>query len=427
MAALEEIKPGSVVEGLVPEREALQGKVFDVLGRLFTEVALRDLMLEAIRYNSTDEGRAKMRAKIDSAWTKETLDGVQATGLTAIVRTGEQGWLCGTGALLLRSTSAELCPQYLALRLSAPQSVRWLKSHAVGAVMPNLNESILRQFPVEFPPLLEQRATAGVLGALDDKIELNRRTNETLEEIARALFKSWFVDFDPVRAKSEGRQPWGMDAGTAALFPSEFDDSELGKIPNGWQVGRLDDIADVTMGQSPLGDTYNEARDGLPFYQGTRDFGWRFPAHRVWCNAPTRLAEAGDSLLSVRAPVGELNVARERCAVGRGVAAVRPRTGFRGFLHYALQLSQSGWDKFEAEGTVFGSASKADVTGFPVVVSDARTELAFGRLVEPVDARILNDTAESETLAELRDTLLPKLMSGAVRVRDAERAVEVVG
>jgi len=119
------------------------------------------------------------------------------------------------------------------------------------------------------------------LGTLDDKIELNRRMNETLEAMARALFKSWFVDFDPVRAKAEGRDP-GLPRSVADLFPDRFEDSELGEIPAGWDVGSVDDEFDLTMGQSPPGETYNEAGEGLPFYQGRADFGFRFPTLRVY-------------------------------------------------------------------------------------------------------------------------------------------------
>ncbi len=140
----------------------------------------------------------------------------------------------------------------------------------------------VKAFNVCLPPLPEQRAIAHILGTLDDKIELNRRMNETLEAMARALFKSWFVDFDPVRAKAEGRDP-GLPQPLADLFPDSFEDSELGEIPRGWRVGCVDDEFDLTMGQSPPGDTYNEAGDGLPFYQGRTDFGFRFPTRRVYC------------------------------------------------------------------------------------------------------------------------------------------------
>jgi type I restriction enzyme S subunit len=176
--------------------------------------------------------------------------------------------------------------------------------------------------------------------------------NETLEEMARALFKSWFVDFDPVRAKMEGRQPAGMDDGTAALFPAEFKDSVLGEIPKGWTAGTVGDDFDITMGQSPPGATYNEVGEGLPFYQGRRDFKFRYPIVRVYCSAPKRTAQYGDALVSVRAPVGDVNMAESVCCVGRGVAAVRHKTGSRSYTYYAMRSLKSYFERFESEGTV---------------------------------------------------------------------------
>ena len=162
--------------------------------------------------------------------------GVQATGHIGCVREAEEGFLCGTGAIRLRIKDASRVDvDFLSHVLANPESVDWFKFHSIGATMPNLNEGIIRSFPLAIPPLPEQRAIAHILGTLDDKIELNRRMNETLEAMARALFKSWFVDFDPVRAKAEGRDP-GLPEPLADLFPDRLVDSELGEIPEGWEV-----------------------------------------------------------------------------------------------------------------------------------------------------------------------------------------------
>ncbi len=181
----------------------------------------------------------------------------------------------------------------------------------------------LAGFAVAIPPLKEQRAIARILGTLDDKIELNRRMNRTLEEMAQAIFKSWFVDFDPVRAKAAGEKPAGLTPQLAAFFPDSFEESELGEIPKGWKASNVGQHFRLTMGQSPPGTTYNETGKGTPFYQGRTDFGFRYPTRRVYSTAPTRFAEPGDTLVSVRAPVGDVNMANERCSVGRGVAAIR--------------------------------------------------------------------------------------------------------
>ncbi len=276
--------------------------------------------------------------------------------------------------------------------------------------------SDLARLEVPAPLLAEQKAIAAVLGALDDKIELNRRMNATLEAMARALFQSWFVDFDPVRAKLDGRQPNGLDPATAALFPNEFEDSELGPIPKGWHVGKVSDNFDLTMGQSPPGETYNETGAGLPFYQGRADFGFRFPTRRVFCTAPTRHAKTGDTLVSVRAPVGDINMADEECCVGRGVAAVRHKTRASSFTYYAMENFASDFARFEAEGTVFGSINKQDFSELPLIVASPELIDAYERLASPLDRQIEVSEHQSRTLAAARDALLPKLLSGRIRV-----------
>ncbi|HNR21945.1 MAG TPA: restriction endonuclease subunit S [Steroidobacteraceae bacterium] len=172
--------------------------------------------------------------------------GVQAAGHIGCVRKAEDGFICGTGAIRLRVArdSDAIDPAYLSHVLADPSSVQWFKFHAIGATMPNLNEGIIRSFPLSVPPLSEQRAIAHILGTLDDKIELNRRMGETLEAMARALFKSWFVDYHPVRAKAEGRDT-GLPKPLADLFPARLVDSDVGEIPDGWEVARLTSAVEV--------------------------------------------------------------------------------------------------------------------------------------------------------------------------------------
>lgn len=275
-----------------------------------------------------------------------------------------------------------------------------------------------------FPPPDERRAAACVLSALDDRITLLRETNATLEAIAQALFKSWFVDFDPVRAKMEGRAPEGMDEATAALFPDALEETELGPVPRGWRYSTIGESFILTMGQSPPGDTYNEAGDGLPFYQGRTDFGFRFPSQRVFCTAPTRLAEPGDTLVSVRAPVGDVNMALEKCCVGRGVAAVRHPNGCRSFVFYATRGLRSRFDLFDSEGTVFGSINKKDFQALPVIEPSGDVLVAFDEIAAPIDRRIVGNEEQIRTLATLRDTLLPRLISGQLSISDTGLQIE---
>lgn len=298
-----------------------------------------------------------------------------------------------------------------------------ISGYLTGSTMPKLTQGSMNRIPVIAPPLREQQAIACILGALDDKIELNRRRNRTLEAMARAIFQSWFVDFDPVKAKAAGRTPPGLSPELAALFPDRFEDSPLGPIPAGWRVGTVGDNFRITMGQSPPGETYNESGEGIPFYQGRTDFGFRFPTRRVYCTAPTRLAEPGDTLVSVRAPVGDVNIAIERCAVGRGVAAVRHVRGSRSLTYQAMHNLGNHFSTFEAEGTVFGSINKKDFAKLPFIKSTDAILDAFETIVAPIDDQVEVLEHENATLAALRDTLLPKLISGELRVPDAERIV----
>ena len=271
---------------------------------------------------------------------------------------------------------------------------------------------------VVLPPLAEQRAIAHILGTLDDKIELNRRMNEALEAMARALFKSWFVDFDPVRTKMAGRDT-GLPRHIADLFPDRLLHSELGRIPSGWEVRPLRDCVRLTMGQSPPGRTYNDHGDGLPFFQGRREFGFRYPRHRRFCSDPRRIANLGDTLVSVRAPVGDINMAPGRCCIGRGLAAVRHRSGSGSYTYHLVWALQPRLRAYEHTGTVFGAINKGQFESESIVEPPSSVVDAFRSVVTPFDARIASNTSESSTLAVLRDVLLPKLMSGVIPVDKA--------
>ena len=324
--------------------------------------------------------------------------------------------------VLLRPLSSTVCSRYLLYWLNSPLMASHIHGFRDGSVAERLNMPTIRGLPVALPPLAEQRAIAHMLGTLDDKIELNRRMSETLEAMARALFKSWFVDFDSVRAKAEGRDP-GLPQPLADLFPACLVDSALGDIPEGWEVGCVDDEFDLTMGQSPPGETYNEIGEGMPFYQGRADFEARFPKRRVYCTAPTRLARRGDTLISVRAPVGDINMAAEDCAIGRGVAAARHKSGSRSYTYQFMLGLEGVFARFEAEGTVFGSISKNDFHAIPCVVPAPGIVAAFEGALAPLDDRVEITMREAASLAALRDALLPKLISGELRVNDAERFV----
>jgi type I restriction enzyme S subunit len=257
-----------------------------------------------------------------------------------------------------------------------------------------------------FPPLPEQKAIADVLSSFDNKIELLREQNKTLETIAQTIFNEWFVSFNFL---DENGKPYQASGG-------KMIDSELGPIPGGWRVGKLGEEFKVVMGQSPEGESYNETRDGIIFFQGRTDFKERFPEVRLYTTSPKRFAEKFDILVSVRAPVGDINVASEKCCIGRGLCAVR--SNLKSYSLYKIKTLQGIFNNFEAEGTVFGSINKDSMLEIKIVIPPEKTTLSYEEKIIPIDRKIYNNYLQIQTITTLRDVLLPKLMRGEIRVKE---------
>jgi len=334
-------------------------------------------------------------------------------------------YVVSTKLMVLRGKET-IFPRYLYLNLTNRRTLAWLQylAESRSGTFPQITFDQIRDLSIYLPAMEDQKAISAFIGALDDKIELNRKMNQTLEEMARAIFKSWFIDFDPVRYKAAGQQPPGLASHIAGLFPDRLVDSELGQVPEGWTVDAFKSEYNLVMGQSPPGSTYNEQQQGICFFQGRRDFGTRFPNRRVYCTAPTRFANEGDTLVSVRAPVGDINLACERCCIGRGVAAVRHKSGSRSYTYYSMLAKRDTLSQFEAEGTVFGSISKKGFETLRVLCPPWTLIHCLEKILFPLDERILINHRQSVMLQDIRDTLLPKLISGELRVPDAERIVE---
>jgi type I restriction enzyme S subunit len=273
-----------------------------------------------------------------------------------------------------------------------------LASNAGGAAnQANISPSNIKDLIIPIPPLPEQKDIASILSALDDKIELNNQMNKKLEQMTQAIFKSWFVDFEPFK-------------------DGEFEDSELGRIPKGWKIGRLGDSADITMGQSPAGSSFNEKGIGTIFYQGRTDFGFRFPKIRLYTTEPKRMASKGDILLSVRAPVGDLNIANNDCCLGRGVASIRSKSSCNSYIYYLLKNIKDSFDVYNGEGTIFGSINKDALNNIKVKIPTDFIIHKFQKVVNECDIKIENNSNQTQILTCIRDSLLTKLMSGEIRV-----------
>lgn len=342
--------------------------------------------------------------------------GVQATGLSALVTKRQAGWLCGTGAILLRATSGSIDPEFLSFFLSSDESVQWLKQHAVGAVMPNLNEGVIRNLPLTLPPLAEQITIAAVLGALDDKIELNRRMNATLEAMARSLFQSWFVNFDPVRAKLDGHELTALNPATPALFPDRFQNTLIGPVPHGWRVASIYEIADVIYG-APFSSTFfNSNGHGKPLIR-IRDLADESPG--VWTpevHPKGYTVRPGNIVVGMDGEFRAYLWGGTEAWLNQRVCVFVPKPGFSAaFVRNSIFAPLAKVEATETATTVI-HIGKNDIDRFTVIIPEAPVAEAFGRHCQPWYDKIVANKQQSRTLAALRDTLLPKLLSGEVRV-----------
>ncbi|BBA33689.1 type I restriction-modification system specificity determinant XF2741 [Methylocaldum marinum] len=349
----------------------------------------------------------------------------------ALIRANEDGWLCGTGCLRVRLGDKGANSSYAAYYLGHPSVREWIVRHAHGATMPNLNTSILSSCPFVIPPPAEQHAIAHILGTLDDKIELNRRRNQTLEAMARALFKDWFVDFGPVRAKMEGHDPY-LPADLWQLFPDRLDDE--GK-PEGWEIVSASKFIEFNPTEplrkgtpAPYLDMASLPTSGSwPEPPIMRDFrsGMRF--------------RNGDTLLARITPCLENGkTAFVQClpddTVGWGSTEyiiMRPKAPVP--AAYAYLLARDDAFREHAIRSMTGTSGRQRAQGDSVAAFklaspwDEDLWHAFERQVSPTFESIKSNAKASETLSALRDTLLPKLISGELRIKDAEKFMESVG
>ena len=274
-------------------------------------------------------------------------------------------------------------------------SLMHLGNLSAQSAQPGLSVQTLSKQIIYLPEISTQNQIADIIKSLDKKIELNNRINHNLEEQAQALYKSWFVDFEPFK-------------------DGKFVESELGMIPEGWRVGQLSEIAKITMGQSPSGTSFNEDGNGIVFYQGRTEFGFRFPSIRLFTTEPTRYAEPDSVLLSVRAPVGDVNIASQRCCIGRGLASIESISGNSSFILYTILSLRSTLDRYNGEGTVFGSVNRKELESLSVIIPPENIQNRFEQIASTLDEEIKSKSKELNQLSESRDSLLPRLMSGEI-------------
>lgn len=312
-----------------------------------------------------------------------------------------------------------------------------------GAV-PGLNRNHLHLARVRIPGVPTQKRIARILSTIDSKIDLNRHINQTLEAMAQAIFKSWFVDFDPVKARiaaiQEGHDPlraamsaisgrsdaeldalppdkFNLLAATAALFPDEMDESALGNIPRGWSAASLSDIAEVVMGQSPDGETYNDSGDGMALINGPVEFDSYHPKRIKWTTQPTKISEDGDLIVCVRgSTTGKFVKSDGIYCLGRGVCAIRAKDpSWQPFVDQTYRFSLTTLLSL-ATGSTFPNWSGPTLKNYRVLRPKTDVIAAFSLLLKPAISQVSTNEEEIQSLTSLRDVLLPKLLSGELTV-----------
>lgn len=263
------------------------------------------------------------------------------------------------------------------------------------------------QVPIPFDSKT-QKQVVSILYKIDSKIELNNLINAELEAMVKTLYDYWFVQFD---FPNEEGKPYKTSGGKMV-----WNEELKREIPDGWKDGELSDIANITMGQSPPGESYNKEGEGKIFFQGCTDFGNRFPTVRQFTTKPTRFAKEGDILLSVRAPVGTINIAKENCCIGRGLAALNSKDNCIAYLFGVMISLKQIFDRRNVDGTTFGSITKDDLFSLKVVKPDTEILKRYQKMINPAFEKQNKIELENNYLTELRDWLLPMLMNGQVKV-----------
>ncbi|WP_238397425.1 restriction endonuclease subunit S [Anatilimnocola aggregata] len=385
-----------------------------------------------IRPEFADRVQSKLTRPYDVAFISKG-----TVGRVGLVRPGQPASVFAPQVCYWRSLDPDhLEPRFLFYLLTSAEfraNLDAVKTHG-SMVADYVSMTDQRDFRLTFPPIREQNAIAAVLGALDDKIELNRRMNSTLEAMARALFQSWFVDFDPVRAKLDGRHPPNLNPATAALFPDSFQDSALGHIPKGWSVKRIGDLVDVVKGRSYRSEELADSKTALVTLKSfLRGGGYRADGLKPFTGEykPNQRVAAGDLVVAftdvtqAADVIGKPALVRsderfETLVASLDVGIVRPKSDCVSILFlYCLFLTEAfqSHTYSHATGTTVLHLSPTAIPSFKCVIPNQELAAVFARNAEPLFELIDENAKQSRTLAALRDTLLPKLLSGEISVK----------
>ena len=319
-------------------------------------------------------------------------------------------YVVSTKLMVLRKYNNEVDLRYFYYCLTNQPFLDMLQRKAENRIgsFPQITFDLLSEYAFPVPSLSEQEKIANIIFSLDHKIELNKQINDNLEAMAKQLYDYWFVQFD---FPNEEGKPYKSSGGAMV-----WNEKLKRKIPQGWSNGVLSDVANITMGQSPDGSSYNEDGEGIIFYQGSTDFGLRFPDIRQYTTSPSRYANKGDILMSVRAPVGALNIANNDCCIGRGLSALSSKIGSMTHLYYLMNDFRLKFEGMNSAGTTFGSITKDELFSLPVIIPTKSVILEFEQVCEQIFDKQMIIGEEINALTKQLNELSPLLMNGQATV-----------
>lgn len=395
----------------------------DVFYNYFTPESLGDFVQSTEKER---EGCSVLRGDVFLTRTSETM---HELGMSCVaLRDYKDATFNGFCKRLRPKPESDLLPEYVGYYLRSPKFRQAMLAMSTMSTRASLNNEMIGRLDISFPSRKSQIQISEVLKSLDDRITLLRETNATLEAIAQAQFKSWFVDFDPVRAKMEGRAPEGMDEATAALFPDGFETSELGEVPRGWLVQTFRDTIQIIGGGTPKTSNPDFWGGDIPWFSvvdapGASDvFVIDTEKHITEAGlsgSSTKLLPAGTTIISARGTVGKLALTGRAMAMNQSCYGLRGKAGDTYFTYFsATRLVQQLQQR--AHGSVFDTITQETFSGVHVAYPQAPVVQAFDTAVDALMARIRENLFQAQTLSTLRDTLLPRLISGQLSLPEAQ-------
>lgn len=315
-------------------------------------------------------------------------------GIPYLYKRNDRFYFADGNLTWLKDFDDELSAEYLYYWLQSYTGKKKIEAIAKGTAQKAVPISAIQDLIIEAPNVHHQLEIIDKILPYDRLIKSNRLQIKLLEEAAQRLYKEWFIDHH---------------------FPGYENVKIVDSIPEGWNIRKLADVADIIMGQSPTSDTFNLNRNGLPFHQGVGSYGNRYVKNKVYTTSYTRIANADSILFSVRAPVGRLNVTKNKIVIGRGLAAFNQKQGYQNYLFYMLKEHYFK-DDLIGNGSIFSSITKNELMNQKFIIPDTKTMLAYDNIAKIIDKKIDNIDCQIDLISEARNRLLPKLMSGEIEI-----------